>query len=48
MLARVALLVLVGATHALAQSANPFAGKQMYVAPNSDARKQADEWASSR
>ena len=30
------------------QGANPFAGKRMYVNPNSDARQQADAWASSR
>lgn len=30
------------------QSVNPFAGKRLFVEPNSDARRQADEWASSR
>ena len=29
-------------------AANPFAGRRMYVNPNSDARQQAEAWASSR
>ena len=33
---------------AVVQAGNPFAGKRMYVNPNSDARRQADEWSSSR
>src|SRR5688572_12439146 len=44
----VLLLVSVLGVVIHAQSANPFAGKKLYVDPNSTARRQAETWKQSR
>lgn len=43
-----ALTLLVRAAPGDEQARNPFSGKRLYVDPNSNARKQAEEWQRSR